>query len=101
VSEVEDDRTRSEAKDGDGVNDWVIAVDKELWRRLTEDRDSAAQEALKAALHEVVLYDHILSFDDGEVAISIEDAVKWGVVDGVALDCRIYTLPLDPKMVKA
>lgn len=83
------------------INDWVIAVDKELWRRLTEDRSSEAQEALKTALNVVFIYDHILSFNDGEIAISLEDAVKWGVVDGVTLDCRHWKVPLNPKNITA
>lgn len=79
------------------IKNWIIAVDKELWRRLTEDRDPAAQEALKEALHDIFIYDHILSFEDGQVAISLEDAVKWGVVDGVTLGCRHWNYRLDPK----
>lgn len=84
------------------IEHWIIAVDKELWRQLTEDRSSIAQEALKAALHGVFIYSHILSFvNDSYVPISLEEAVKWGVVDGVTLNCRHYNARIDPKDVLA
>ena len=63
------------------LEDFQVYVDKDLWQQ----DDDKSKEILRNNIDGLLIYSHILYMNKNEIAVSIDDLIKRGIIKSITI----------------